>query len=313
MRLLYLCAVDPPPPQSDGSAVRSFFETLPEYLYPASSDRDSPHKLFFADRVGRSIIMEFFDFAVVFLSKNFLNSENAMACLARAKTAFPNMVCVDLHNNLTAEETSIAARYSKHILSLDEGRQFLISTFPEIAAAYDLQTKELTKSIETDGYEYLDDTISDLEKQKERNYRISWGCYILSLIMLVAILVFAFFKFSKLAFAGMDISLYQTIVLCVEIVVLSIAAVSISRFLFLLGKSFMVESLRNANRAHAIGLGKLYLKLYKGKFKWDELKDVLRNWNIDSGSAFMTLDAKDIEPVSLDNLSPSLLGKINQK
>jgi len=313
MRLLYLCAVDPPPPQSDRSAVRNFFETLPEYLYPASSDRDSPHKLFFADRVGRGLIMEFFDFAVVFLSKNFLNSENAMACLARAKTAFPSMVCIDLHNNLTAEEKSIAAKCSKHILSLDEGKQFLISTFPEIAAAYDLQTKELTKSIETDGYEYLDDTISDLEKQKERNYRISWGCYILSLIMLVAILVFAFFKFSKLAFAGMDISLYQTIVLCVEIVVLSIAAVSISRFLFLLGKSFMVESLRNANRAHAIGLGKLYLKLYKGKFKWDELKDVLRNWNIDSGSAFMTLDAKDIEPVSLDNLSPSLLGKINQK
>ena len=310
MRLLYLCAVDPPPPQSDRSAVRNFFETLPEYLYPASSDRDSPHKLFFADRVGRGLIMEFFDFAVVFLSKNFLNSENAMACLARAKTAFPS---IDLHNNLTAEEKSIAAKCSKHILSLDEGKQFLISTFPEIAAAYDLQTKELTKSIETDGYEYLDDTISDLEKQKERNYRISWGCYILSLIMLVAILVFAFFKFSKLAFAGMDISLYQTIVLCVEIVVLSIAAVSISRFLFLLGKSFMVESLRNANRAHAIGLGKLYLKLYKGKFKWDELKDVLRNWNIDSGSAFMTLDAKDIEPVSLDNLSPSLLGKINQK
>ena len=313
MRLLYLCAVDPPPPQSDRSAVRNFFETLPEYLYPASSDRDSPHKLFFADRVGRGLIMEFFDFAVVFLSKNFLNSENAMACLARAKTAFPSMVCIDLHNNLTAEEKSIAAKCSKHILSLDEGKQFLISTFPEIAAAYDLQTKELTKSIETDGYEYLDDTISDLEKQKERNYRISWGCYILSLIMLVAILVFAFFKFSKLAFAGMDISLYQTIVLCVEIVVLSIAAVSISRFLFLLGKAFMVESLRNANRAHAIGLGKLYLKLYKGKFKWDELKDVLRNWNIDSGSAFMTLDAKDIEPVSLDNLSPSLLGKINQK
>ena len=124
MRLLYLCAVDPPPPQSDGSAIRNFFETLPEYLYPASSDRDSPHKLFFADRVGRGVIMEFFDFAVVFLSKNFLNSENDMACLARAKTAFPNMVCVDLHNNLTAEETSIAARYSKHILSLNEGRQF---------------------------------------------------------------------------------------------------------------------------------------------------------------------------------------------
>ena len=71
MRLLYLCAVDPPPPQSDGSAVRNFFETLPEYLYPASSDRDSPHKLFFADRVGRGVIMEFFDFAVVSFQRIF--------------------------------------------------------------------------------------------------------------------------------------------------------------------------------------------------------------------------------------------------
>ena len=70
-------------------------------------------------------------------------------------------------------------------------------------------------------------------------------------IILIALLYFAFYKFSKLDSAGIDISLYQTIVLCVEIVVLSIAAVSISRFLFLLGKSFMVESLRNANRAHA--------------------------------------------------------------
>ena len=65
MRLLYLCAVDPPHPQSDGSAVRIFFETLPEYLYPASSDHDSPHKLFLADRVGRRVITEFFDSAVV--------------------------------------------------------------------------------------------------------------------------------------------------------------------------------------------------------------------------------------------------------
>lgn len=95
------------------------------------------------------------------------------------------------------------------------------------------------------------------------------------------------------------------IVMCVEPIILSTILISISRFLFLLGKSLMVESIRNADRAHAIGLGKLYLQLYKGKFKWEELKDVLKNWNIDSGSAFINLDAKDIEPVKLDHvLSP---------
>ena len=84
---------------------------------------------------------------------------------------------------------------------------------------------------------------------------------------------------------------------------LSILSVSIARFLFLLGKSFMVEAIRCADRAHAIGLGRLYLSLYKSRFKWDELKDVLKSWNIDSGSAFISLDAKDIEPVSLDKVT----------
>jgi len=85
--------------------------------------------------------------------------------------------------------------------------------------------------------------------------------------------------------------------------VLSVLSVSVARFLFLLGKSFMVEAIRCADRAHAIGLGRLYLQLYKNKFEWNELKDVLKNWNIDNGSAFISLDAKDIEPVSLDKVT----------
>lgn len=55
--------------------------------------------------------------------------------------------------------------------------------------------------------------------------------------------------------------------LSVEAIVLSALVVALSRLLFLLGKSFMVESIRFYDRAHAIGLGKLYLKLYKGKFR----------------------------------------------
>lgn len=91
--------------------------------------------------------------------------------------------------------------------------------------------------------------------------------------------------------------------MCVKIVVLSALDISICRFLFLLGKSFMVEAIRCADRAHAIGLGRLYLKLFKGKFKWEELRDVLQSWNIDNGSAFIDLDAKDIEGVSLDKVT----------
>lgn len=64
----------------------------------------------------------------------------------------------------------------------------------------------------------------------------------------------------------------------------------------------MVESIRSSDRAHAIGLGRLYLKLFKSKFKWEELRDVLQNWNIDKGSAFINLDAKELESVKLDDI-----------
>lgn len=115
-------------------------------------------------------------------------------------------------------------------------------------------------------------------------------------------LVFTYQRFCTFAYSEATVDINYAIILCVEAIVLSALAVSLSRFLFLLGKSFMVESIRIFDRAHAIGLGRLYLKLYKEKFKWNELRDVLQSWNIDAGSAFRNLDAKDIEPVSLDHM-----------
>ena len=143
MRLVYLCTVDPPPSNSDWPTVISFFESLPDHLRPRDNKENkySPHMCYFADRVGSNWLPEFHDFAIVFLSKRFFEDEKAMQCLGRAKTAFPNMVCIDLHNNLTHEQIEDARKYSKRVFSPDEGKEFLLTTFPEIAAAYDLEEK----------------------------------------------------------------------------------------------------------------------------------------------------------------------------
>ena len=308
MRLVYLCAVEPPPPKSDWLNVLEFFKSVPEYLHPSSNTKNTQHMLYFADRVGNNWLPEFHDFAVVFLSETFLANEKALSCLSRAKTAFPNMVGIDLYNNLVPEMIEKANQYCKRIFSPDEGKEFLLTTFPDIAAAFDLETKKLTESIETEGYKYLDETIDNLNQQETVNRWISFGCYGLSFTVLSALLVFTFWRFCSFTSAEINFDLHKTIVLCVEIIVLSALAISICRFLFLLGKSFMVEAIRCADRAHAIGLGRLSLKLFKGKFKWAELRDVLQSWNIDNGSAFIDLDAKDIDGVSLDKVT-SLIKK----
>lgn len=306
MRLVYLCAADPPPPNSDFPLVQEFFKTLPSYLIPRTSTTESPHMLYFADRIGSGWLPEFHDFAVVFLSERMLTDETALACLGRAKTAFPSMIGIDLRNDLSPELKEKAKSFTKRIFSLDEGKEFLITTFPNIAAAFDLEAERLTESIETEGYQYLDNTISDLKKQAKVNKAIAFVCYLVSFVVLAALLAFTYKRFCTFAYTEAMVDAYYTIVLCIEAIVLSALAVALSRFLFLLGKSFMVESIRFYDRAHAIGLGKLYLKLYKGKFRWSELRDVLQSWNIDGGSAFRHLDAKDIEPVSLDKMITTL-------
>ena len=183
MRLVYLCTADPPPPNSDFPIVQAFFESLPEYLHPKAKNSSSPHMLYFADRIGSNWMPEFHDFAIAFISERFLRDAKAINCLSRAYAAFPNLICIDLYNNLTPDLVAIAQNYSKRIYSPSEGKEFLLTTFPEIAASYDLETKQLTQSIEKEGFEYLTQTIAALKKQEHTNKFISFFCYTLSSII----------------------------------------------------------------------------------------------------------------------------------
>ena len=303
MKIVYLCVADPPP-RSDFADVSLFFEMMPEYLSPRTSKTVSDHMLYFADRIVSKWLTEFHDFAVAFVSGRFLSDIKAMECLAHASKAFPNMVCIDLYNNLTENQKNILKSYATNIYTVEEGKTFLTSSFPDESIIAKAEAEKLEKSIETDGYDYLEKTIESLKNTSANNKHMACLCY------LGAVLVLGFMVWYVLwgTFAtppGEIIDLHVLIYECVKLAVLSGVLIALTRFLFLLGKSFMVESIRFSDRAHAIGLGKLYLQLYKSKFEWAELKDVLQNWNIDKGSAFLSLDAKDIEAVSLDKIVSS--------
>lgn len=304
MRIVYLCKADPPPPASDFHNVLEFFKTLPDYLHPRMRDKVSNHMLYFADRVGNKWLTEFHDFAVAFVSGRFLTDPKALECLKFTSDAFPNMVCIDLYDNLSDEQKSTLGKYTTNIYSLEEGKNFLLNAFPDERAASKEEAAALEKSIETEGYDYLKKTIESLDNTSRSNKLMSCLCYLAAMSVLCFMVWYIIYG-SFVIPAGEKLDLYVLIYECVKLAVLSGVLIALTRFLFLLGKSFMVESIRFSDRAHAIGLGKLYLQLYKSKFEWAELKDVLQNWNIDKGSAFMNLDAKDIEAVSLDKIVSS--------
>jgi hypothetical protein len=94
----------------------------------------------------------------------------------------------------------------------------------------------------------------------------------------------------------MDISWQSIAQLAVVSVVVIGLLGALSRFSFTLGKSFMVESLRNADRIHAISFGQFYLEAFGEHAEWSEIKEAFQHWNIDKGSSFMQQNVKDIDP-----------------
>lgn len=72
--------------------------------------------------------------------------------------------------------------------------------------------------------------------------------------------------------------------------------VALAKYAFTLGKSFMVEALRNADRRHAISFGEFYLRAFGANADWKEVKDAFQHWNIDKGSHFLGQNNAEFDP-----------------
>jgi hypothetical protein len=87
--------------------------------------------------------------------------------------------------------------------------------------------------------------------------------------------------------------------------------VAMARFWFVMGKSCMVESIRNSNRRHAISFGQFYLRAFHDQVTWPDAKDAFRAWNIDIGSWFLKQNADDIDPQLLEHVEAMLVAVAN--
>lgn len=153
--------------------------------------------------------------------------------------------------------------------------------------------------VEKDAPAYIQTEIQRLERQVKVNKRFAYSCNIVCFLLLGACLFFAAWKYNAVSQATQLETAQYIAEAIVTIVIISIAF-AMARFPYILGKTYMVEAIRNLDRIHAMSFGDFYLKLHGGRFEWAELKDILApTWNIDIGSAFLQQDAKDIDPAIL--------------
>ncbi len=175
-----------------------------------------------------------------------------------------------------------------------------ILTYQKILTKKRADNLEKQKKIESVSEKYIADSIKNLT-DKEKGYKtLSYLCFGACLVFLVLGVVAIFFLKNNFIIPNSNIIiLIQNLAYLLVIIGFVVASV---KYCFILGRSFMVESLRNADRIHAIKFGEFYLKSFSDNLEWEKLKEAFQHWNIDLGSNFKDLDEKSIDPQFLQNI-----------
>lgn len=151
----------------------------------------------------------------------------------------------------------------------------------------------IRERVESNASKFIETSLLELRKRESRFRFAAYFWYAAAFLSLAFGLSTSFYRASNLAthlsswldFAGFC---------AVGLVVLGLL-IAVSRFAFMLGKSFMVEALRNSDRIHAISFGEFYLRAFPDKIEWDQVKDAFQHWNIDKGSSFYSQSPADFD------------------
>jgi hypothetical protein len=164
------------------------------------------------------------------------------------------------------------------------------------------QKQQIIEKVEKSSENYIQTSLQELRKRENSNKRLSYFCYILSYVSLLLCVLLAVWRGSNVINMKIDNGIMIQLQFAFISILIFSLIIALSRLTFILGKSFMVESLRNADRIHAISFGEFYLKAYGDKVDWKEIKDVFQHWNIDKGSAFITQSTNEFDPELLKYL-----------
>ncbi len=186
-------------------------------------------------------------------------------------------------------------RIEKSILT-----QKLLTTIEWILESDDkkIAKKKAEEKLERTAASFVQDSITELSKREIRLKLQANIWYVIGFAALIlGVIIGIYFSVSNTTSSDSTIHVVYIIVRNILIIALLVVA---SRYSFNLGKTYMNESLKNADRIHAISFGKFYLQVFSSDIKQDELREIFKDWNTNQESAFLKLDSKEIDPQILE-------------
>lgn len=160
-------------------------------------------------------------------------------------------------------------------------------------AARETRAEETARKIEQNAASYVEEAIRVQQESQRAHKSAGKTWYAVGFAALLIGIAFALVSFFLRPTDGGWVSLAAVFV--TNVIVIGFLG-ACSRYAFSLGKSYISESLKAADRIHAIAFGKFYLNAFGDRANWAEIKEVFQHWNIDRTSTFSGLDVTQIDP-----------------
>lgn len=218
-----------------------------------------------------------------------------------------------LNQDLRAQKEN----YETHIRNLTKDQQTIIEQ--EVKRYKDELAKQaVEQKIEFESAKdiYLKPIIDGLDHQQRKMFRFGVGCFILGIIVLVAAAGFIYYDlqacmdlFSSNLLA-MDLFANSSETNTLEIVIRSsrllaglLLLAALARYFYMLGKSFMHESVVSSERLHALNFSQFFMRAFPVPDSYKDRKDIFAEWNKERSSAFHNLKPYDIDPRLIEMVS----------
>lgn len=163
------------------------------------------------------------------------------------------------------------------------------------------QEEKKVKQFESDLSTYVADVIDALKQREKKNKNIGQIWYILGYIALLAGVIFGVVGFINIV-DNPELAIGGYVILSLKSLITIGLLIALSKYAFNLGKSYTNEALKNADRIHALSFGEFYLKAFREKVSYDQIKEVFQHWNINNESFFSTLNTNDFDPKVFENI-----------
>ncbi|RFB86853.1 hypothetical protein B5K11_27630 [Rhizobium leguminosarum bv. trifolii] len=152
------------------------------------------------------------------------------------------------------------------------------------------------REVEQDLSKFVDDAIDTQKTEGKNNKRAAYLCYGGGALALVAGLILTVEALQRAMNPQIVLEPSRVIAAGIANIVAIGFLGALAKYGYSLGKSFMSEALKSADRIHAIHFGQFYLKAYGSRLKPEEVREAFANWNIDRGSTFSMLNSAEIDP-----------------